>query len=90
MRIQTLDMPGSADTLLAVGRDTMTQRHSSHRESGPQEQQQQADVTEEEPITLETLDAETGLGPTLDDEPGEIYLDPEDFIASLPPNEGTQ
>ena len=47
--------------------------------------QQQVDGTEEEPITLETLDAERDLGPMFDDEGSEIYLDDEEFLASLPP-----
>ncbi|MCY3631068.1 MAG: hypothetical protein OXH29_00150 [bacterium] len=62
----------------------MNQRHSSHREFDMQGQQQ-VDGTEEEPITLETLDAERDLGPMFDDEGSEIYLDDEEFLASLPP-----
>lgn len=65
----------------------MTQRHSSHREPDLQTQRQQARDTEHEPITLETLDTEIGLGPTFDDEASEIYLDDEEFLASLPPKE---
>lgn len=63
----------------------MTQQPSSHQEPALQEQRRQADITGEEPITLETLDAEIGLGPTFHDEGSEIYLDDEEFIASLPP-----
>lgn len=68
----------------------MNQPHSSHRKPDLQEQQQQADSTEEEPITLETLDAERDLGPMFDDGPGEIYLDDEEFLASLPPYKNSE
>jgi len=68
----------------------MTQRHSSHQESDLQEQRRQADGTGKEPITLKTLDAEIGLGPTFDDEGSEIYLDDEEFLVSLPPYEDSQ
>ena len=84
MEMRTLDVRTTAVTLLALGRDTMTQQPSSHQEPAMQEQRQQADGIEEEPITLETLDAERDSGPKFDDEPGEIYLDDEEFIASLP------
>ena len=63
----------------------MTQHPSSHQRSGPQIHMQQARDTRKEPVTHETLDAERDLGPILDDEPSEIYLDDEDFLASLPP-----
>ena len=85
MGIRTLDAADRAVTLLTVGRDTMTQQPSSHQKPAMQEQRQQADDTEEELITLETLDAERDLGPMFDDESSEIYLDDEEFIASLPP-----
>ena len=68
----------------------MTQRHSSHQEPDLQEQQQQADDTEHEPITLETLDAERDSGPMFDDEPSESYLDDQEFLASLPPYEDSK
>ena len=74
----------------AVGRDTMTQQHSSHQEPAMQEQRQQARDTEHELVTLATLDAERDLGPMFDDEPSEIYLDHEDFLASLPPYKDSQ
>ena len=44
----------------------MTQRHSSDQESGQQEHQQEADDTDHEPVTLEMLKAEEGLGPAAD------------------------
>ena len=83
---------GQAGQIRCEGREpTMKQRHSSHQELAVQEQRQQADATEHEPITLETLDAERDLGPMFDSaEPSEIYLNDEDFLASLPPYEDSQ
>ena len=76
-------MPGRADTLLPVGRDTIAQQPSSHHESGPPNQQQQADDTEHEPVTLEILNAEEGLGPAADLLDCTFHASTEDFLASL-------
>ena len=61
----------------------MTQRHSSHQDSGSQEHHQQAGDTEHEPVTLEMLKAEEGLGPAADLSGGEFHASTEDFLASL-------
>ena len=85
-----MEAPDSADTLLAVGRDTMTQQPSSHQKSDLQEQRQQADGTEHEPITLEMLKAEEGLGPAADLSDCTFHASTEDFLASLESRQNTR
>ena len=58
----------------------MEQRHSSHQESG---QQQQADDIEHEPVTLAMLKAEEGLGPAADLSECKFHASTEEFLASL-------
>ena len=68
----------------------MPQRHSSHHDSGSQEHQQQADDNEHEPVTLEMLKAEEGLGPAADLSGGEFHASTEEFLASLESRQNTR
>ena len=69
----------------------MTQRHSSDQDSGPKHhQQKQVDEGEHEPVTLEMLKAEEGLGPAADLSDCKFHASTEDFLASLESRQNTQ
>ena len=61
----------------------MTQRHSPHQDSGQKQHQQQTDGTEHEPVTLEMLKAEEGLGPAATLSGGKFHASTEEFLESL-------